>query len=1003
MTRSKLVAVTLVSVMIAACTDSRPHSGVDPVPTDPPPSDGCPTGPFVWPVETHPVAITPSSAWKTTLAWEDPFIVTESTSNGVRWAKFTILIDDPTVAYFQDASAERFHAEFATAHLDPFLGMTLTEFDRVALHAEAQRAVVGTVLFPALVATHEVGIQLARYEPFHPEMALRLLELVARSLALPEGTQRFYFPAYEQQHCSGLDAASYEVAGFPLDSAARFSQGNGCYSAGWAVGRLRQVEGTAIAVAYEAGTLLPTDILVTDGVPAEMPYVSGILALTPSTPNSHVAILATSFGIPFAYAPDLTARAAEYEGRFVALATREPSEYFGPLYNQQQCEVDLYDLEPATVAEREALLALKAPVPLDYEPKTSPGVLARDVDDIGPADLPSFGGKAAHFGLLRDVIPENSPQAVGFSFDLWDHFMAQTLPEGETLRQAIATKLAPHVYPPVMAAVFSDLRAVRQLIRDGDFTADDDAAIVAALAPFDANINIRFRSSTNLEDSAGFTGAGLYDSFSGCLADNIDGDDLGPSRCDATEPEERGVKRAIKKVFASFYNDNAFLERLRRGVTEDEIGMAVLAHTAFPDDNELANGVATTEQHPTRMTATLVSQLGAVSVTNPTPGVLPEVMATGLYGFGSDSTLVSPSSLVPRGATVLRWHGSDPALDEYLTLAALLLRVGSHYANVTQTSLPISLDFEYKKVEPDRLVFKQVRPMPPLYAVATQAAFLVPEPVSLCVYQGELTNIFAAHRLKSRWEIVPDPRFLDAAGIASSALQSVAYTYVSGPALATLTGPVTSFPAAEHSTVTIEGRTLQRDSFTLDVGGTRELALVTEVPALQPVAANPFVTVGQPAVQLVAHYPTAVPAMDYDHTTVWVSDETVSLVSCTNELPVEELFEAHHTLTHGGVTIDTTYYLGPWDFKTFPLAQWGTTTITGLTAAPIQLTSPYAQTMVPYHHNFGATFIFEPRLEEGLDATSRAELEAADVVAIFATTEGTVYVAGSSGVFRAFP
>ena len=66
-----------------------------------------------------------------------------------------------------------------------------------------------------------------------------------------------------------------------------------------------------------------------------------------------------------------------------------------------------------------------------------------------------------------------------------------------------------------------------------------------------------------MEDAEQFTGAGLYDSFSGCLDDDLDGDGTGPSCCDGTEPNERGVFRAIKKVYASFYNDNALLERLR--------------------------------------------------------------------------------------------------------------------------------------------------------------------------------------------------------------------------------------------------------------------------------------------------------------------------------------------------------------------------------------------------------------------------------------------------------
>lgn len=46
---------------------------------------------------------------------------------------------------------------------------------------------------------------------------------------------------------------------------------------------------------------------------------------------------------------------------------------------------------------------------------------------------------------------------------------------------------------------------------------------------------------------------------------------------------EHGVFRAIKKVFAGFYNDHAFLERLRHQVDEQAVRMAVLAHDFFPD------------------------------------------------------------------------------------------------------------------------------------------------------------------------------------------------------------------------------------------------------------------------------------------------------------------------------------------------------------------------------------------------------------------------------------
>ena len=107
-------------------------------------------------------------------------------------------------------------------------------------------------------------------------------------------------------------------------------------------------------------------------------------------------------------------------------------------------------------------------------------------------------------------------------------------------------------------------------------------------------------------------------------ADDLDGDTAGPSICDPSETGERGVFRAIRRVFASFYNDNAFLERRRFGVDEATVGMALLVHPSFPDETELANGVATLRWRPTSREFLLVTQVGAVSVTNPGDGSLPE-------------------------------------------------------------------------------------------------------------------------------------------------------------------------------------------------------------------------------------------------------------------------------------------------------------------------------------------------------------------------------------------
>ena len=66
---------------------------------------------------------------------------------------------------------------------------------------------------------------------------------------------------------------------------------------------------------------------------------------------------------------------------------------------------------------------------------------------------------------------------------------------------------------------------MRKLIRNGGFVESQRQAIIAALEPFDKDRKIRFQP-TNVEDSRYFTGAGLYSSYSGCLLDDIDDDEV---------------------------------------------------------------------------------------------------------------------------------------------------------------------------------------------------------------------------------------------------------------------------------------------------------------------------------------------------------------------------------------------------------------------------------------------------------------------------------------------
>ncbi len=263
---------------------------------------------------------------------------------------------------------------------------------------------------------------------------------------------------------------------------------------------------------------------------------------------------------------------------------------------------------------------------------------------------------------------------------------------------------------------------------------------------------LRFRSSSNAEDSQELTGAGLYDSFSGCIADDTDNDTKGPSHADPNEPDEKGVFRAIEKVFASFYNENAWLERLRHGVREQDTGMAILVHHNFPDSQEMANGVVTFkysrfeygDYRDVSYSASIVTQFGALSVTNPEGGAIAEEV-NAFFGPGQTPYFYvrTPSTLVPIGGTVMTWE------TDYAELMQLIARVAEGYADLYPNKTEFTLDLEFKRMIPGKLIVKQVREIPTARTEMT-APQVLNEATDWRVLQSEFTDVSVAPSAQER-------------------------------------------------------------------------------------------------------------------------------------------------------------------------------------------------------------------------------------------------------------
>ena len=930
--------------------------------------------------------------WKNQILFPtEPFL--SPAGQDLRWVKFAILLHDPTRVYYQDSAKFLFHYDFATQRLPPFLGIDPASFDAVSLYRTNQQVVLGAVLYPPETKYPEYGVQFVGRDAYQPDDIARWFELVKATVYAPSGAGVYYIPVFEQNEMARTNADAFAAKGIPVASVERWISVNHVYSPGWALGRLKFFPASEIAAAFADGRLRPEDILLTDGVPAETPLVSGIISLTPSTPNSHTAILSQSFDIPFVYLVD-----PREQARVQALVSHKI--ILRATVARSVGVVTVLDVEGVLGPLLEAeLLALKQPEPIDFMPRQSFGALSVSTDTLAPTDIRYFGGKAANYGLLRASIPNNCAPAIAFSFDLWDAFLEQTLPNGQTLRAQIHSRLAPYTnYPPDIVSLKTNLAAIRDLFtRTASFTSAQKQSVTNALAVFNPHRKIRFRSSTNVEDSEHFTGAGLYDSYSGCLLDDLDDDTIGPSQCDPAEPNERGVFRALQKVYASFYNDNAFLERLRHGVDETQVGMGVLVHHSFPDEEELANGVATLRFNFgafTYITGELVSQIGATSVTNPDGTSLPEVVEVSRLN-SVNLTLTRHSSLVPLGAYVMNWQS------DYIGFVNLLETVGAEFRQFYPAKNGFYLDFEYKKDANLGLVIKQVREVPTPGSTNHVIPFLIDDLTSYRVAQEEFTDVFANHRLKSLWTLHTANLRLAGSNLVQGIYTQGRLEYVSDGTLQLLAGALTSWPNASNS---LSGAT---DYWTTG-GGTNQRAwrldttLITNVTGSQP----PILTQRELAKAVMVAYARPMPTLSGAGAPETTTNETVTLEPCSEVVPGALL--QRRALASSGVNIETSFYWPPNPGLaagyTAPLVRFVETRISGLTSQPIELTNYYSQTYHPFHHNFTEEFIFEPRLEPGLPSATLAELNAANIQLIHAfrdfETNSVLRVLGLDQTFR---
>jgi len=364
--------------------------------------------------------------------------------------------------------------------------------------------------------------------------------------------------------------------------------------------------------------------------------------------------------------------------------------------------------------------------------------------ELSAGDASAYGSKAANIAELTRVL-DAPHRPDGFAVPLSRY---RDFAESELVAAAIDELLEAPELRTDAAFKHSALDELRKQIKkaplDAAFVSALQDAIEASFGDEGHTTYLRFRSSTNVEDLDAFTGAGLYDSRSGCLADDLDGDDEGPSAClhedkrvaleeqlearqaelldhpereylqpiieDIQEDlsEEKPVVNAVRKVFASLWNERAFDEREYYGIDHRDAYMGLAVHPAYALERINAVAVSNLEVDDGAPLYRLNSQVGELSVVQPEdPTAVAELLTFRREHTPPEPTEITlqlASSLVPEGEQV--WPS-----DKLLELSELLFAVHDHFEREVYPDIsPLALDFEVKLERNGDVVIKQVRP-----------------------------------------------------------------------------------------------------------------------------------------------------------------------------------------------------------------------------------------------------------------------------------------------------
>lgn len=619
--------------------------------------------------------------------------------------------------YFQNTRKHPVHYAFVRNVLGKPL--SLTEFEQQTYHGQHRPAMAGTLVYYRSVQAHSAALdQIAKapialtffpsddLTPAQAALAHRLLEERLAFAPLSGGLRRLmYLPAgttQEAQLQSNLSLLAQEDVAWVLRRELFGKIKLQILNTGLAYGTLKRMSPEQL----QKAVVSYGDILVLTRLPNSLPVVGGTITEELQTPLAHVNVAARARGTP-----NIALLTAAQDPKVKTL--------LGKLV-RFEVKDGAFSLQETTLAQAQAFWKSQQKKPLkpvyDLTRKGLPSF-----GQLSFSDAVSVGSKAANLAELSQLLGAKAPRGFAIPFYYYDRFMQlhavsvslcedakkDCLDEGrsaavcEKARAFCADSasqpqklLKDHLYRLLnhgQIKVDSQLReaaldGLRYQIRHLPVEAAFAKELNNRVAEIFGSAKVRLRSSTNAEDLANFSGAGLYLSVS------------------AHASGSKKASEEVRKVWASTWNWSAFEERSFWNVDHWAVRMGVAVNQAFSD--EAANGVLITQNIADPMTVGMYVnvQQGETPVTNPESGALPEIFSIVPAPAGIQVARLRYSSLSPSSPILSAQETQDLYLSAY--------KVQQHFAPLyKEDPSTLHLDLEFKLHGPARALYiKQARP-----------------------------------------------------------------------------------------------------------------------------------------------------------------------------------------------------------------------------------------------------------------------------------------------------